>query len=549
MYYLSVKSNKTQVDYTVYGTEYQVCLPIEMEKLIPSDATVRLLNAVLEEMDYSKLTATYSRIRRIEYSPRLLFKIVVYAAMRTIFSNRGIEEACKENINFMYLLEGAPAPDHNTIARFRRDHLPYAIEDLLRQMVKLLAAHGEISFTESAVFIDGTKIEANGNKYQFVWKKAVSKNREKMHEKMQKELPGILSSLGLDMAVPESIRAGWLKKLRRRLYALQAEKGTAFVCGKGRHKSELQKTLEQVNAWLDREKRYTKDLYICGERNSYCKTDTDATYMRMKEDHMRNGQLKAGYNVNVATVSEYVIGSYVSADRTDTKVLLPFLEKLCAEQKYPVKRIVADSAYESEEIYKYMEEHEQLSLFVKPSNHEVKKTRKYQNDIGRRENMAYDEARDEYTCAQGKKLRVVSVEKRKTSSGYPTEVTIYECEGCKDCPCKEKCIRQKKTDKVPLEERVKRLHISKYFVQQRDKMAEKVCTEEGILLRVNRSIQAEGVFAFIKQDLRFRRFMTRGLQNVATEWNVLSIAYNLLKLHYKIQNGRLGRHLITPKAS
>ena len=522
---------------------------MEMEILIPSDATVRLLNAVLEEMDYSKLTATYSRIRRIEHSPRVLFKVVVYAFMRGIFSDRGIENACRENINFMYLLEGAPAPDHNTIARFRKEHLPSAIEDLLRQLVELLAAHGEISFSESAVFIDGTKIEANGNKYQFVWKKVVNKNREKMHAKMQEKLPGMLECLGLEMVVPESIRIRWLKKLRRKLYASQKENEIKFVYGKGHHKSALQKVLEQVNEWLEREKRYTTDLYICGERNSYCKTDPDATFMRMKEDHMRNGQLKAGYNVNVATVSEYIVGNYISADRTDTKVLIPFLEKLCGQQKYPVKRIAADSAYESEEIYKYIEEHEQLSLFVKPTNHEVKKTKKYQNDIGRRENMAYDEETDEYTCAQGKKLRVVSVEKRKTSGGYPTEITVYECEDCRNCPCKEKCIRQKKTDKVPLEERVKRLHVSKYFVQQRDRMAEKICTDEGILLRVNRSIQAEGVFAFIKQDLKFRRFMTRGRQNVATEWNLLSIAYNLLKLHQKIQNGRLGRHLITPKAS
>lgn len=544
-----MKKNNPRVDYTVYGAEYQVCLPMEMEILIPSDATVRLLNAVLEEMDYSKLTATYSRIRRIEHSPRVLFKVVVYAFMRGIFSDRGIENACRENINFMYLLEGAPAPDHNTIARFRKEHLPSAIEDLLRQLVELLAAHGELSFSESAVFIDGTKIEANGNKYQFVWKKVVNKNREKMHAKMQEKLPGMLECLGLEMVVPESIRIRWLKKLRRKLYASQKENEIKFVYGKGHHKSALQKVLEQVNEWLEREKRYTTDLYICGERNSYCKTDPDATFMRMKEDHMRNGQLKAGYNVNVATVSEYIVGNYISADRTDTKVLIPFLEKLCGQQKYPVKRIAADSAYESEEIYKYIEEHEQLSLFVKPTNHEVKKTKKYQNDIGRRENMAYDEETDEYTCAQGKKLRVVSVEKRKTSGGYPTEITVYECEDCRNCPCKEKCIRQKKTDKVPLEERAKRLHVSKYFVQQRDRMAEKICTDEGILLRVNRSIQAEGVFAFIKQDLKFRRFMTRGRQNVATEWNLLSIAYNLLKLHHKIQNGRLGRHLITPKAS
>ena len=118
---------------------------------------------------------------------------------------------------------------------------------------------------------------------------------------------------------------------------------------------------------------------------------------------MKNGQLKPGYNVNVATVSEYIIGNYISADRTDTKTFIPFLKKLC--NIYPVRRVTVDSGYESEENYKYVDGSEQLSLFVKPSDHEQKKKRKYKTDIGRRENMAYDAEKDEYICAQGKSCR------------------------------------------------------------------------------------------------------------------------------------------------
>jgi len=262
---------------------------------------------------------------------------------------------------------------------------------------------------------------------------------------------------------------------------------------------------------------------------------------------MKNGQLKPGYNVNVATVSEYIIGNYISADRTDTKTFIPFLEKLCS--KHPVKRVVVDSGYESEENYYYVDGSEQLSLFVKPSNHEQKKKRKYKNDIGRRENMPYDAEKDEYTCAQGKKLKAVSTVTRKSETGYKQEVTIYACDDCKGCPVKEKCIRQKKTDKTPLEDRVKRLNVSKYFIAQRAAMEEKISTEEGILLRINRSIQAEGVFAMIKEDMNFRRFLTRGKANVTVEWYLVSMAYNILKLHHKIQKGRLGTHLITPKTA
>ena len=540
-----MKVNKTQVEYTAYGTEYQVCLPMNLEIIIPSDEPVRLLSAVLEELDYRKLTATYSRLGRIEYSPRLLFKVVLYGCSRGIYKSREMERACRENVNFMYLLEGQKAPDHNTIARFRSQHLPEAIEDLMYQLVQLLVAHGEISFEESAVFIDGTKIEANAGRYTFVWKTATTNKQKKLGEKIATELPLLLEKAGVGIVAPKQITLQQLKKLRKKLYAKKEELKTEFVYGKGHHKSGLQKAIETINGWLERLKRYNLDIHICGDRNSYSKTDHDATFMHMKEDHMKNGQLKPGYNVNVATVSEYIIGNYISADRTDTKTFIPFLEKLCS--KHPVKRVVVDSGYESEENYQYVDGSEQLSLFVKPSNHEQKKKRKYQTDIGRRENMSYDAQKDEYTCAQGKKLTAVSTATRKSETGYKQEITIYECADCKGCPVKEKCIRQKKTDKTPLEDRVKRLNVSKYFTAQREAMEEKISTEEGILLRINRSIQAEGVFAMIKEDMNFRRFMMRGKKNVNVEWHLVSMAYNILKLHHKIQKGRLGTHLIVPK--
>lgn len=521
-------------------------MPMETEILIPSDNPVRLLSAIMEEMDYSKLVATYSRKGRIEYSPRLLMKILVYGYMRKIYSSRQLETACRENINFMYLLEGNPPPDHNTIARFRRNHLSVVADEMLTQLTQLLVGMGEISFSESAVFIDGTKIEACANRYQFVWKKSVSKNREKLQERMKKELPGLLKKTGLVWHIPEGrIEAHHLKKLRKRLYGKVEQQELELVSGKGHRKSSLQKAIERVNEWLSREKRYNRDIHICGDRNSYCKTDKDATFMRMKEDHMRNGQLKPGYNVNVATASEYIVGNYISCDRSDVRTLIPFMEKL---GHFPIERVTVDAGYESEENYRYFEEHEQLSLFVKPSNHEIRKKRKYRTDIGRRENMAYCAETDTYTCAQNQKLVPVSVRSSRSASGYPIETTIYECGSCEGCPLKAKCIRAG-SSKTPLEERSKRLYVSKYFQQQREQMEEKINTEEGILLRVNRSIQAEGVFAFIKEGMAFRRFMLRGTAHVAAEWMLLSFAYNLWKLHHKIENGRLGDHLKYPKAA
>lgn len=537
-----MKKQVIQLDYTAYGSGYQLKLPMETEIFIPQDDPVRLLSAMCERIDYEELYAAYSEEGRKGYSPRILFKVMVYAYMRKIYCTRGIEQSCRENIKFMYLLEGHPAPDHNTIARFRKHRLREVMAGLFRQLVKLLEQAGEIDL--STVFIDGTKIAAQANRYTFVWKKGVEKRLVKLMEKMREEWPKLEKRNGLHGTRPAKIQTHHVKKLLKRLKTLAKTQGLAFVYGKGKRKQPLQRDIETVSEWLRRIKEYQNSLHICGERGSYSKTDKDATFMHVKEDHMKNGQLKPCYNVNVATASEYVIGSYLSADCTDTNTLIPFTKQLPMDK---IHKIVADAGYESEENYTYFESLKHTDAYIKPANHEQKKRKKYRTDPGRRENMEYHVEKDEYTCAQGKRLILAEVKKQKTKTGFLTETSIYRCEDCQGCPCKDKCIR-KGTSKKPLEERTKSLYVNKNFLRQREEMEQRITSEEGCLLRLNRSIQAEGTFAMTKEDMKFRRFLTRGKYNVTVEWLLLCFAYNVLKLDHKAKTGRLGTHLIHPKA-
>jgi transposase len=530
-----------QADYTAYEAGYQLKLPMETEIFISKDSPVRLLNAVVERIDISSILRSYSRIGRIEYPPRILLKILLYAYVRHIYSSREIERACRENIHFMYLLEDHPAPDHNTICRFRSKYLVGHEKELLEQMTTLLVKWGFVSL--ESVFIDGTKIEANANRYSFVWKKSTEKSRTKLTAKIKSELPGLVVSAGVKWHIPEAVEIRHLKKLRKKLCEKRQKDDVIFVTGKGHHKSALQKALETVDEWLAKLKRYTKELYICGDRNSYCKTDHDATFMHMKEDHMRNGQLKPGYNVNVATSEEFIIGNYISADRNDVHTLIPFMSYL---SRYMIKNVVADSGYESEENYCYFESLPDTQLYVKPSNHEQKKKRKYQTDISRRENMVYDRKTDSYTCAAEKQLTFDYDKKSKSKSGFITTTSVYSCKECTGCPWKDKCIRAGSSRKS-LEERNKVIYVSKRFASQREAMEERINTPQGKLLRTNRSIQAEGVFAMVKEDMNFRRFLLRGEVKVEVEWTLLSIAYNILKLHHKLQKGHLGTGLVIPK--
>ena len=171
-------------------------MPMNLEIIIPSDEPVRLLSAVAEELDYSRLTGD---LLPVGENRALTAAAIQDRSLRLHAWN------LRNNVNFMYLLEGHRAPDHNTIARFRRDHFPYAVADLLNQMVRLLVRCGEISFEESAVFIDSTKIEANANRYSFVWKTVVTRRQAKFGERIAEELPKLLEVSGAGIAAPRTI--------------------------------------------------------------------------------------------------------------------------------------------------------------------------------------------------------------------------------------------------------------------------------------------------------------------------------------------------------
>jgi len=534
-----MKPNTLQPDYTLTGNVYQLVIPMDIGEMIPADDSVRLLNVVLERMDYKKLHAAYSRLGRIERSPESLFKIMVYGYMNGIYSSRKLEQACRRDVNFMYLLGRAPAPDHATIARFRSERLTDVIEDLFSQLVHLLAEAGELSLC--SVFIDGTKLEANANRYSFVWKKSTQKNEAKMQEKMKSELPKLAAQFGLRFYVGEKIRAKDLKKLRKRLYALKGDE--KFVQGKGKRKSSLQKAIEDVQECLARQKQYDDYNHSFGDRNSFSKTDRDATFMRMKEDHMKNGQLKPGYNVTLAVDAEYIVGTMNSQERSDTSTFIPMMEKL-----HPLgyTKPVADAGFESEENYTWCEKNGQIA-FIKPVNHDQAKTKKYKSDIGKRENMPYDTENDAYICHAGHRIQAAYEKNTRSKTGYHIETTVYSCTHCNGCPHKPKCI--KGVSKAPLEERSKNLHVSKNFQRQRMEMEARINSDEGILLRVNRSIQVEGAFGVLKQDMGFRRFLLRGKIKVQTELLLLATAFNINKLHKKIQSNRCGAYLHIPKAA
>jgi len=396
------KQNITHKKYTKNTHGYQLVLPLNIEVLIPDDDSVRLLDQMLENLNYScllKANSYYGRNNCV--SPITLFKDMVYAFSQGIYSSRSIEKACRRDINFKWLLKGAPIPDHNTIWRFIKHRLVSNTENLFSQFVLVLHDMEQVPF--EYLFVDGTKIEADANRYTFVWRKATQKNEKKLSDKIPMLFEKLKNEYGFEIDSQDKA----LERLKEAQTLLSNEKkrlGMAFVHGKGCRKTQLQRDMEKVLEFIGRQDKYNKYNSLFNGRNSFSKTDTDATFMRLKEDHMRNAQLKPAYNVQLGIENEYVVGIYVSGDRNDVNTLKPFINEL--EKRYLKKysNIIADAGYESEENYTFLKQNEQKT-YIKPQNYERMKKRTYKEKYpGRAENMDYDAAKDEYICADGRRL-------------------------------------------------------------------------------------------------------------------------------------------------
>nr|WP_300298966.1 IS1182 family transposase [Anaerosolibacter sp.] len=518
--------------------EFQLILPINTGIMIPENDSVRLLNKVVEQLDFKHLYDCYASIGRPPAPPKMLFKVVSYAYMNGIYSSRKIETACRRDINFIWLLGGEEAPDHNTISRFRSGRLAHVIEELFYQLVTLLGDMGEIAYEN--IFIDGTKIEANANKYSFVWKKSIQKHELRLQEKIQILIEEINRAYGCSYIINEEKASACL--LVEILDFLEHQKsvlGIEFVHGKGKRKTPLQRHIEKLKEYINTKEKYDSYNQIFDGRNSFSKTDHDATFMHMKEDHMRNSQLKPGYNVQIGVEGEYVVGMDIFSERSDQLTFIPFIEKLHEKLPKYHQNAVTDGGYESEENYAFLETHKQKA-FIKPTTYEMIKKSNFKKKIDRRENMTYDAEKDEYTCHNQRQLRYIGDKKRRSKSGYESKIKIYECENCEDCEHKQQCTKAKGN---------KQLQVAIDFIRLREISLGNITGEEGIKLRVNRSIQVEGAFGILKEDYGFRRFLLRGKQNVKTEFMLLCFGFNINKLHSKILKNRCGVSLFNVKVA
>jgi len=489
-------------------------LPPSLEELIDKNHPVRIVNQVIDKIDIDPLLKKFKGRGTSSYHPRMLLKVLVYGYLNNTYSSRKMESALKENIQFMWLA-GMNKPDHNTINRFRSDRLKDVLKTVFSQVVMLLSEAGHLSLKE--IYTDGTKIEAQANRYTFVWGNAIKTSKSRMEEQL-KELWAYAEEIAAEELkddAPESFAPVSADQVSETI-----QKIDQALEGKEISKKKRQRINYAKKHWPANVDKYAEQEKILNKRNSYSKTDTDATFMRMKEDHMKNGQLKPAYNVQLSSNNQFVVNYSLHQNPTDTTTLKNHLNTFYSLYRLNPDTLTADAGYGSEENYLLLARRK-IKGYVKHNQFDREQQHNKKTDWFKSENLEYDRKKDIVYCPIGEQMNNIGTSTRTTANGFTQRLTNYQASKCKGCPVRDVCHSQKGNRIVGINHRLRKL---------KEQANLRLKSEQGIKYRKTRPADIEPVFANIKHNKNFKRFMLKGLKKVEIETGLLAIAHNLAKL-------------------
>jgi transposase len=461
---------------------------------------------------------------RNRYNPVDMLKTVLFGFMtQGYMSLRELEDNCKVNIRFMYLMNNK-RPSYRTFGYFINEVIADSIEEIFNDINKEIFKRDNVDLNH--LYIDGSKFEANANKYSWVWKKATEKSRYRLFDKITALFNEINEELvwsGLHIETNAEYTPKQIYEIVEKYAKIQKIDTTAFVHGKGHRKTIQQRHYEKLQEYAAKLDEYVEKINICGDnRNSYSKTDHSATFMRIKKDYMGNDQLLPAYNVQVGVADGYIAVVDVNQYRSDMDCFIPLMERFYKTYGFYPEYPTADAGYGSYNNYIYCELHGMKKYMKFPMFKKETEDKKYHNNPFRAVNFKVNDTGD-MICPNGKKF-VFSYRKHVRGNEYGRQEEIYECEDCTNCPYASQC---KKTDKN------RTVLINRELTAFHKEVIDNLESIHGALLRMNRSIQAEGTFGIMKNDRNYKRIVRRGIKSVNLEVFLVSIGQNLYKYHNK----------------
>ena len=510
--------------HTKFYNNNRLLLTVNPGEDIAENDPVRVVDAIVEGLDLKDFKKLYKEKGRCPYHPKMMLKLILYAYMNNIYSCRKIEKAVQRDIHYIWLA-AQERPDFVTINRFR-NRVKSEINNIFTQVVLVLADSGFI--TLDVEYIDGTKIESKANKYTFVWRKTVEKNRAKLQEKIHVLLGQIDDVIAQDKAAgtdkvdftPET-----LTSLITELQASLSSEPTPTDKGHKKQQREKKKQIKELEKHRDKLGEYDGRLEQIGERNSMSKTDPDATFMRMKEDAMNNGQTKPGYNLQISAENQFITDFALFPNPTDTLTLIPFFNSFLDRYGHLPQTAVADSGYGSEENYRFMDD-AGMEAYVKYNRFHLEQRPRYKPNPFHHDNFHYNADEDYYVCPMGQHMTRVGTSHSKTASGYRSENARYRAQNCKGCPLRCLCYKAKDDRRT--------IEVNHRLNEYKRKARELLTSEEGIKRRGRRCIEPEAVFGQMKFNMAYRRFRHFGKDKVTMDFAFFAIAFNIKKMCSKI---------------
>ena len=466
---------------------------------------------------------------RLRYNPVNMLKTVLFGFMTSGYcSLRELEDNCKVNIRFMYLMDHQ-TPSYRTFGYFINEILQDKIENIFNDINHAIFNDEHVDLQH--LYIDGSKFEANANKQTWVWKKATEKFRYKLYEKITAEIEEINAEIawsGVQITTNPEYVPDYLNEIVEQLVLLWELDTSTFVYGSGKRKSKEQRHYEHLTTFCQKLQEYIQKIEICGpNRNSYSKTDNSATFMRIKTDYMGNDQLLPAYNVQIGVADEYIAVVDVNHYRSDMDCFVPLMEHFKQTYGFYPKYPVADAGYGSYNNYIFCEQNGIEKYMKFPMFKKETKDRKYHEDPFRAVNFRIDE-QGVMRCPNDKAFHFL-YRKNVRGNQYGRKEELYEYEDCSGCPYAEKC---KKTDKN------RTVRINQELTSMHQEVIENLESIHGALLRMNRSIQAEGTFGIMKNDRWYKRIVRRGIHSVKLEVLLVAIGHNLYKYQKKKMRNR-----------
>lgn len=503
-----------------YDPDQTLLFPQRIDRDIPKDDPVRILKSVIESLDLSGFKKLYHERGRSPYHPKMMLMVILYSYMNNVYSCRKIEKLLYRDIYYIWL-SGYQKPDFATINRFR-NRVKNEIGHIFTLLVLILVEKGFV--TLEVEYLDGTKIESKANKYTFVWRKSVERNREKLLEKIRVLLQQINEQMAQDKAAdvdtleltPQTLCE--ISKEFKEALGSEPEAKTKEEKAAQRGKNKMFKELEKHGEKLA---EYNSCLEQMEGRNSISKTDPSATFMRMKEDAMCNGQTKPGYNLQISSENQFITDFALFPNPTDTLTFIPFLGSFPGRYGRFPKRVVADSGYGSEENYRFMDE-AGIEGFVKYNRFHLEHRPRYKPDTFHPDSLYYNEEGDYYICPMGQRMSRTGTVQTRTEGGYISQSACYRAIRCKGCPLRCLCYKTKANQRT--------IRVNHRLNAYKRKACELLTSEEGIKERGRRCIEPEAVFGQMKSNMAYRRFRHMGKDKVVMDFTFFAIAFNIKKL-------------------